>query len=132
MRELPDSELARLAADGSRAAFDAIFGRYGQELYRFSVALTGAGSGEELFRAAIGRGIAALRAGLGPGDLRSAIFKGARETADALGPQAFKNVAGQTPVYSVRAAARRAERAIAPVPAAPLIALRPVPAAAAS
>jgi adenylate cyclase len=48
---------------------------------------------------------------------------------DALGPQAFKNVAGQTPVYSVRTAARRAQRTSV---AAPLIALRPVPAAAAA
>ena len=47
---------------------------------------------------------------------------------DALGPHSFKNVAGQTPVYSVRAAATREEPARAPSPAAPVLALRPVPA----
>jgi class 3 adenylate cyclase len=43
---------------------------------------------------------------------------------DALGPQAFKNVSGQTSVYSVRPAARRAERAV-PSTAPPVLALRP-------
>ena len=48
---------------------------------------------------------------------------------DALGPQAFKNVAGQTQVYSVRAAARPAARRAPAV--APVFSLRPLPAAAA-
>jgi adenylate cyclase len=49
---------------------------------------------------------------------------------DALGSQAFKNVAGQTPFYSVRTAARRAERAVTAV--APVLSLHPRPAAAAA
>ena len=50
---------------------------------------------------------------------------------DALGPQAFKNVAGQTPVYSVRTAARRSHQAAVATRAAPVLALRPAAAAAA-
>jgi adenylate cyclase len=49
---------------------------------------------------------------------------------DPVGPQAFKNVAGPTQVYAVRAAARPAERA-APV-VAPVLSLRPAAAAAAA
>ena len=47
---------------------------------------------------------------------------------DALGPQAFKNVAGQTPVYAVRSAAPSLERR--PAPVAPVLTWRPRPAAA--
>jgi adenylate cyclase len=47
---------------------------------------------------------------------------------DALVPQAFKNVSGQTSVYSVRTTAERRE--LATVPVAPVLAWRPRPAAA--
>jgi adenylate cyclase len=47
---------------------------------------------------------------------------------DPLGPQAFKNVAGQTAVYSVRASARTAERRVV----GDVLKLRPRPAVAAA
>ncbi|HEX8648922.1 MAG TPA: sigma factor-like helix-turn-helix DNA-binding protein, partial [Thermoleophilaceae bacterium] len=79
MSALPDARLAELAADGAETALRAIFGRHGDEVFRFCCALAGRGGGEELFREAVAGGIQALRAGDLDETLRTLLLRCAHE-----------------------------------------------------
>src|SRR2546423_7108145 len=79
-----DSELARLASEGAEGAFEAIFGRYGSDVFRFCCGMAGAKDGEELFRVAAGSAMVRLRQGVHRGDLKGWLLKCAYEADEAF------------------------------------------------
>src|SRR2546423_7070681 len=79
-----DSELARLASGGAEGAFEAIFGRYGSDVFGFCCGMAGAKDGEELFRVAAGSAMARLRQGVHRGDLKPWLLKCAYEADEAF------------------------------------------------
>jgi DNA-directed RNA polymerase specialized sigma24 family protein len=84
--DLPDADLARLAARGGEAVFEAIFDRHGQDLFRFCCAMAGARSGQELFSRAVQRVVVEARAGGAPAELAPWLFGQAHDEAQRSEP----------------------------------------------
>jgi RNA polymerase sigma factor (sigma-70 family) len=71
MRLLSDEALARRAANGSRRAFEEIYARYGQQIYRFCAAMVGdSGDAQETLQNTMVKVLRAL-----PGERRSIALK---------------------------------------------------------
>ncbi|HEX8065292.1 MAG TPA: hypothetical protein VF520_02065 [Thermoleophilaceae bacterium] len=73
--ELPGQALARLASRGAEDAFEAIFARHGQDLFRFCCAMAGTRDGQQLFERATHRIVGELRRGEAPSDLETWLFE---------------------------------------------------------
>jgi DNA-directed RNA polymerase specialized sigma24 family protein len=97
--ELPDSELARLAAAGEQRAFEAIIRRYGEDLSRFCATLS-PDEPDELFAAAVRRAVPLLHAGDAEVPLGPWLFGLAHEEA---GPEDEEEPAHVAPAHEADA-----------------------------
>ncbi|MDQ3936627.1 MAG: hypothetical protein M3340_18555, partial [Actinomycetota bacterium] len=102
--------MAALAARGAEAAFEAVFDRHGQDVYRFCCAMAGVRDGEELFARAMPRMLDVLTRLDGPADLKRLLVETVAEVAPPIEPPARGTAAGGVTAGGVLVAFERLSR----------------------